>query len=215
MLRKPGASYQNVVFDMGMVLADYDGKAAIRHFTSDPAVIREIYLLVFVSFDWAYLDMGAMTEEEFMEAVFPRLSSDEVRKIARMAFLSYEKYNLHPKAGMDRVLVDIAARGQKIWVLSNAGARLRKCVNEIFPRPDLISGILFSAEELCLKPERAIYERFYEKFGLRPEDCVFIDDLKRNTVAAEKTGMDSYCFADGDVKKLRRVLDLPEDTMAE
>jgi putative hydrolase of the HAD superfamily len=212
MLRKPGSAYRNVVFDMGMVLADYDGKAAIRHFTGDPGVIREIWLTVFVSYDWVYLDMGALSEEEFLAEVLPRLSSDPVREIARKAFLSYEQYNLRPKAGMDRVLADLHARGQKIYVLSNAGVRLRSCCAQFLPRPDLISGILFSAEELCLKPERAIYQRFFEKFGLLPEECVFIDDLKRNVDAACREGMDGWCFAGGDVAELRRVLGLPAVT---
>jgi putative hydrolase of the HAD superfamily len=208
MLKKPGSAYKNVVFDMGMVLADYDGRAAIRQFTDDPAVIREIWLTVFVSYDWAYLDMGALSEEEFLAEVLPRLSSYEVREIARKAFLSYDQYNLHPKRGMDKVMEDLVSRGQEIYVLSNAGVRLRKSWTRFMPRPDLISGILFSAEELCLKPEKVIYRRFFEKFGLRPEECVFIDDLRRNVDAAEREGMDGWCFSGGDVGELREILGL-------
>ena len=42
--------------------------------------------------------------------------------------------------------------------------------------------------------------------GLKPEECYFIDDLPNNIAGAKACGMDGYCFADGDVEKLKRTL---------
>jgi putative hydrolase of the HAD superfamily len=52
-----------------------------------------------------------------------------------------------------------------------------------------------------------IYRLFFEKFSLNPEECLFIDDLKRNIDASRAEGMEGYVF-DGDVKKLRAFLGL-------
>jgi len=51
-----------------------------------------------------------------------------------------------------------------------------------------------------------MYGRFFDRFGLKPEECYFIDDLQNNIEGAKACGMDGYCFADGDVGKLKETL---------
>lgn len=38
------------------------------------------------------------------------------------------------------------------------------------------------------------------------EECFFIDDLSANIAGAERCGMEGYCFSDGDVGRLRKIL---------
>ena len=40
-----------------------------------------------------------------------------------------------------------------------------------------------------LKPEKEIYEEILNKYSLKPEETVFIDDMKVNIDAAEKLGI--------------------------
>jgi len=53
-----------------------------------------------------------------------------------------------------------------------------------------------------LKPEREIYELFLSKFGVRPEECVFIDDRPDNIEGARKVEMHGVVFHDMDQLKL-------------
>ena len=53
-----------------------------------------------------------------------------------------------------------------------------------------------------LKPDSEIYIRLLEKFGLKAEECLFIDDMEANTETAQELGWKTYCF-DGDVNKLK------------
>ena len=55
-------------------------------------------------------------------------------------------------------------------------------------------------------PQKELYQHLYARFHLEPQECFFIDDLPVNIEGAAKTGMDGYCFADGDVEKLRQRL---------
>ena len=71
---------------------------------------------------------------------------------------------------------------------------------------DCFDGILFSADVLCLKPQKEIYGHLFERFHLKPEECFFVDDLELNIEGARRCGMDGYCFDDGNVEKLREVL---------
>ena len=51
-----------------------------------------------------------------------------------------------------------------------------------------------------------MYGHFFERFGLKPEECYFIDDLPNKIAGAKACGLDGYSFADGDVEKLQRTL---------
>ncbi len=198
-------AYQNYVFDMGKVLIDYDIDNVIRKYTSDPNIIREVELITFESGEWIQLDAGLMSEEEGLEEMLRHASSDEVREITRQSFWNWHKYNMRPKVGMAELLVDLKQRGKKIYVLSNASIRLESCYKDYMPRPDLFDGVLFSASVKYIKPQKRIYEIFFEQFSLKPEECYFIDDRKGNIVGSREAGMEGYVF-DGDVEKLKQTI---------
>ncbi len=198
-------AYQNYVFDMGKVLIDYDIDNVIRKYTSDPNIIREVELITFESGEWIQLDAGLMSEEEGLEEMLRHASSDEVREITRQSFWNWHKYNMRPKVGMAELLVDLKQRGKKIYVLSNASVRLESCYKDYMPRPDLFDGVLFSASVKYIKPQKRIYEIFFEQFSLKPEECYFIDDRKGNIVGSREAGMEGYVF-DGDVEKLKQTI---------
>ncbi|MDY6286322.1 MAG: HAD-IA family hydrolase, partial [Lachnospiraceae bacterium] len=94
-----------------------------------------------------------------------------------------------------------------LYILSNVS--LRMAVNdrwrEYVPYPDDFDGVFLSAEYKMLKPQPIIYETFCNRYGLKAEDCLFIDDLKRNIDAAKACGMGGIVF-DGDAEKLRKDL---------
>ena len=45
-----------------------------------------------------------------------------------------------------------------------------------------------------LKPEADIYQTLLDKFGLKAEECVFIDDRPVNCEGAQKAGIHTICF---------------------
>ncbi len=113
---------------------------------------------------------------------------------------------LYPLAGMEQLVADLHDRGYRLYILSNAGHRFRTYEYKL-PHPEYLSGILVSAEERMIKPDPRIFLRLCDKFSLKPEECLFIDDSAANVQGAESTGMTGYCFADGDVARLRAYLD--------
>lgn len=198
---------KNIVFDMGKVLLDYECDAAIRAFTEDETLIKKISMAVFCSQEWVLLDMGVISEEQGLNRMLRHLDTEEERKIARQAFDNWHKYNLFPKAGMDDLIKELKERcGYNCYILSNASVRVPECCYGMIPGHEYMSGALFSANEKCIKPQKFIYERFFEKFDLKPEECFFIDDLQENISGAERTGMKGYCFSDGDINRLKDIL---------
>jgi putative hydrolase of the HAD superfamily len=199
--------YKNIVFDMGCVLMDYDPDRSIRKYTSDPDVIREIRNTLFLSMEWLKLDCGLISEETAIERVLPRLSSDEARAIAEKAFIHWDEYNMWIKDGAEEMIHKVHDRGQKIYILSNASARLPKIYRRVMPAAELYDGVFFSAEYQCIKPQDLIYQTFFKTFHLHPEDCFFIDDTPENIEASRRNGMEGYVFSDGRIATLKRVLE--------
>jgi HAD superfamily hydrolase (TIGR01509 family) len=47
-----------------------------------------------------------------------------------------------------------------------------------------------------MKPEPQIYLHLLERFGLRAQESVFVDDLQVNVDAAKAVGLHAICFED-------------------
>jgi 2-haloacid dehalogenase len=54
--------------------------------------------------------------------------------------------------------------------------------------------IVVSGEVKMLKPDPAIYYLALDRFGLRPEDALFIDDRLINVEGARAVGMHAHLF---------------------
>ena len=56
----------------------------------------------------------------------------------------------------------------------------------------LCSGIIISAYEHVLKPDKKIYRLLLERYNLNAEECFFIDDREENIIAGEKIGIKGH-----------------------
>ena len=108
---------------------------------------------------------------------------------------------LRPVRDMAPLVRELKAKGYGIYLLSNAASRQHVYWPDI-PGSECFDGTLISADELLTKPEREIYELFLERFGLRAEECVFIDDNTVNAEGAYRCGLHPIVFHD-DVDELR------------
>lgn len=152
------------------------------------------------------LDMGVITDEQALAQICSRLP-ERLHEAAALCLRDWHLYNMEPIREMEPVLRDLKARGLGIYVLSNAAIRLKTLYPGLFPAPECYDGALFSAEVKCIKPQKEIYGHFFRRFGLKPEECFFVDDLPVNIRGAKDCGMDGYCFADGDVERLKAALE--------
>ena len=47
-----------------------------------------------------------------------------------------------------------------------------------------------------MKPEKQIYDYLLQKYNLTAKECIFLDDLEENVLAASKIGINGVCFKD-------------------
>jgi HAD superfamily hydrolase (TIGR01509 family) len=60
----------------------------------------------------------------------------------------------------------------------------------------LFRGIVISGEVQMMKPEPEVFAHLLEKYELRPEQSVFVDDLSANVDAAKRVGLHGILFKD-------------------
>ena len=193
---------KNIVFDMGKVLLDYRERPVCDHFIAGEEAKKAVCTSVFVSPEWIMLDMGVISEERALAKMQARLESEEEKQAAAECLAHWHEYNMTPRSEMGELVRALKARGFGVYVCSNASLRLLECYKEVIPAIECFDGVLFSAEVKCMKPQKEMYQHFYERFHLDPQECFFIDDLPQNIEGAQETGMDGYCYADGDFDRL-------------
>ena len=193
---------RNIVFDMGKVLVEYDAMRVCRHHIADEADRQQVCTAVFVSPEWVLLDMGVISEKQALRQMCGRLP-ERLHEAAALCMRDWHKYCMETVPEMDPLIRELKAQGFGIYLCSNAGVRLLECYREVIPAVECFDGILFSAAEKCIKPQKEIFEHFFQKFDLKPEECFFVDDLQLNIDGAKACGMDGYCFADRNLERLK------------
>lgn len=196
---------KNIVFDMGKVLVDYNAMYACEQLVADPADREQVCTAVFVSPEWILLDLGVITEEHALNQMRARLPK-RLHEAAGHCMEQWHLYCMRPREDMAGLVRELKQKGYGIYLLSNASSRLPAIYKEVIPAVECFDGVLFSGAEKCIKPQKEIYERFFERFDLKPEECYFIDDVAVNIEGARACGMDGYCFADGDIGRLKEKL---------
>jgi len=82
----------------------------------------------------------------------------------------------------------------KIGLLSNVGEAFLESLFSNQERQSLFDEIVLSSKVGIMKPSREIYELMAARFGLAPEECVFIDDQPKNVEGARLVGMNGLLF---------------------
>lgn len=86
--------------------------------------------------------------------------------------------------------------GSKIAVLSNVA---QYSFDQFFSEEEqakLFDEVVLSGNEGVSKPDARIFEIVCERLGEKPENCVFVDDLLENALAAKNLGMCGIVYVD-------------------
>ena len=196
------ASITNIVFDMGGVLMDWDPVKISLLLCPDPDDAALLRKAVFDSREWGFADAGAVKPETIAWTAKLKLP-ERLHDLADVFALRwYDAFE--PMEATGALARELKAQGYGVYLLSNANTLFSRYRDRI-PAIDVFDGILVSCYEHVVKPDEAIYQLFCERYGLEPASCLFVDDLRRNVMGAERAGMSGYLF-DGDADALREFI---------
>jgi len=191
-------SYKNIVFDMGNVLVEWNPRNIVARFTDDKDKIEKISKALFETPEWGKLDEGTISEEEVLNSAksgLPEEYYDDLEEI----FDNWH-YCLSIISETNTLVKTLHSLGYGVYLLTNACKRFSTFKNDIHSIK-YMNGYMVSSQEKCCKPSKEIYLKFFEKFGLNPKECLFIDDLEANCNGSRNAGMDAYQY-DGNFEKL-------------
>ena len=186
---------KNVVFDMGQVLLRFDGMMLSSAFTNDEGDARLLNAALFAHPSWSLLGAGAIDEGTMERVAAARLPERLHPNLHR----ALAEWDLHQPAitGTNRLAERIHAAGLGVYLLSNAGLRFERAHARI-PCWDIMDGWVVSAYEGLMKPDPRIYQLLCDRYGLKPAECLFVDDNRDNVAGAMVAGMEAHLFVGAD-----------------
>ena len=194
---------RNVVFDMGQVVLRFDPEYFItKAGVTDPGARQMLKRELFQSLEWAEMDYGRLTEETAEPRVMRHVPERLAGEVHRLLFHWADWRSAID--GMEDLIRKLKEAGYGVYLLSNASKGQHRYWSQ-FGVSRYFDGKLISADVGVIKPMPEIYRLFIEKFQLKPEGCVFVDDLTANVAAAVHEGWQGIVFH-GDAEELRRKL---------
>lgn len=193
---------KNIILDMGNVLLDYNPEICLNYFLEDEKDKVLIRRELFEGPEWREGDLGYITDEERFLGVSKRVPERLHKELKQCV----EQWHMcmRPIHGAKEFCEQAREKGFQLYVLSNAS----NSFYEYFPRfapVDYFDGIVVSCDIHMIKPDIRIYQYLLKKYDLKPEECVFIDDMDYNVQGARDAGMQGEVFC-GDYQKIRECI---------
>lgn len=132
------------------------------------------------------VETGRITVAEFAEGLAGVLSERAGVPVDPEGLLAGLFAGIELDEAMLTAVAAARTEGVRTALLSNSWG------SEGYPRdrfPGLFDAVVISGEVGFRKPDPAIYALAADRLGLRPQACVFIDDVETNVRAAEAAGM--------------------------
>jgi 2-haloacid dehalogenase len=183
-------SIKNIIFDFGNVFIEWNPRNIFSKAYSDEEV--EYIMQNVYNEEWNNnLDRGITFVENEKSLCFSYPHHSEYIKV----FHQYWFASLGDE-NPDSVtlLADLQKSGYRTYGLSNWSAETFPPTCQAHPFFNTLDGIVLSSEVKVCKPNSEIYQILLERYGLLPEESVFIDDRLENVDTAKSLGIHAILF---------------------
>ncbi|WP_439483995.1 HAD family hydrolase [Cyclobacterium plantarum] len=187
---------QLLIFDLGNVIYDIDYQRTFDKWyaklpTEKHAMVKE-FMVSPIHMD---LETGTIDEAGFRNGVREYFSADWeddwIDEVWNSLLVDI------PQERLDLLLK--LKEKYPLYMLSNTNSIHFKIVEQVFRQklpagawPQLFDHLFLSHEMGLRKPGEAIYREVVKTIGVKPESCLFFDDLKANLMGAEKVGIKTF-----------------------
>jgi putative hydrolase of the HAD superfamily len=188
---------KRIVFDLGAVLFSWQPRRMLMrelpHLARDETLAGHWEQQIFQGYggDWSDFDRGTVSVPELVQRIArrTRLSALDVQTVVDAV-----PRELQPVAQTVALLHRLGDAGHTLHYLSNMPAPYAEVLerNPFFNR--FASGV-FSGRVHHNKPEPAIFEVALQRFGVAPQQLVFLDDHAPNVEVARALGWNALQFS--------------------
>lgn len=197
---------KNIIFDLGNVIINYDQQAIINRFAKTNEEKEYLMEDNFKAPEWKKIDLGEINNDEAIESINKRHNN----KFAELTDDFWHNWFKMQKINEDVVELakQLKDKGYNIYVLSNmANATYNFFKGHAFFK--LCNGIIISAQEHIKKPDERIFNILLDRYNLKAEECLFIDDddTNRSYETANKLGILGRRVIPNDCNDIKKELE--------
>ena len=183
---------RNMVFDIGNVLMDFRWKEYMRSlFGENEALIQTINQGIWHNGCWAAMDKGEMDGAATLRSAvaFSPQYEKEIKLTLDKVALAFHKFGYAVPW-----VQELKRMGLNVYYLSNYSTFSIAANPDVLDFIPCMDGGVFSFEVKAVKPEPEIYRCLCDKYGLKPEECLFTDDVPANVKGAQACGFQGIVF---------------------
>jgi epoxide hydrolase-like predicted phosphatase len=157
------------------------------------------------------LERGEISEADFLDNLSWGLEAELEHRPTLHRFREIYFEALHPNQPMLDLMRDLRGRGLRTAILTNNVREWEELWRSKLPLDEIFEVIVDSGWVGMRKPQPEIYLLTLDRLGggLRPTECLFVDDNEQNVEAARELGMTAVQFHSNDqaIPELRAALD--------
>lgn len=194
---------RNIVFDIGNVLVDFCWREHIAGLGFDQDMVERLGKAMMLNPVWNEVDRGVWSNEELLQGFID--NDPEMEAEIRTVFGDLSTI-VREKSESGAWIRSLKEKGYRVYYLSNFSARVKREAADQLTFLQEMDGGIMSYEVRLIKPDAAIYRALFERYGLKPQESVFLDDSPANVEASRAIGMESIL-----VKSQKQAMEELED----
>lgn len=191
-------SYKNIIFDFGGVLIDWNPRYVYREYFNSESEM-EFFLENICTNEWNLeQDRGRPMAEgtKILQKQYPEYHD--------LISVFYDRWEEMLKSDIPEnveLLYSLKSK-YELYGLTNWSAETISVAHMKYKFLAEFKGIVVSGEEKLVKPDRKIFELILERYGLDPNETIFIDDNIMNVEIAKQLGLISvHCDSPNGLKE--------------
>lgn len=138
---------------------------------------------------------GKLTKKQTLDEISKEQGNTISKKKIERGFRKLSKKGLPPNIPLIKITKILQKKGYNVIIISNAWA-LDKDNLAYNRRLKHIKQKILSCNVKSYKPQSKIFKIALKKSKTKPSEMLFIDNLEKNTIVAEKLGIKTIIFGD-------------------
>ena len=182
---------RNIIFDFGNVLVEWHPERVYGEYFGDEA--KAWWFLRHVAdLDWRQrIDAGESQDTCIAEL---KARQPEYAEAIELYRSHWREMLTGEMPGMRELLIELRVKGYEIYGLTNWSMETFPEAREHFGILQLIDRYVVSGAEGLVKPDPRLFHVLLDRYGLKAEECIFVDDNPDNVAAARALGMEGIVF---------------------
>jgi 2-haloacid dehalogenase len=181
-----------IIFDLGAVLIDWNPDYMYKTIFDDEQEMRD-FLATVTTPDWNEEQDAGRTLQEGTELLIQKHPHHETN--IRAFYGRWIEMLGNAFEGTVEIFKELKESNKyKIYALTNWSAETFPMAQQKFDFLNWFDGVVVSGAEKMRKPTPEFYQILLDRYNVKAQESLFIDDNYRNILAAEKLGINSIHF---------------------